>query len=88
MRNYAGVLALALVPLGIGAMVVAAQDRVPDPVAWVYGFVNSGPNPVAPPCAADTKPHDCSWPGRSRDAVPVIRCGNYTISGKVLAKAS
>ena len=35
-----------------------------DPVAWAYGFAVSGPNPIAPPCSPDTKPHDCSWPGR------------------------
>jgi cytochrome c553 len=35
-----------------------------DPVAWAYGFATPGPDPHAPPCLPDAKPHDCSWPGR------------------------
>jgi len=64
MRKYTGVLALALVSLGIGATVVVGQDRGQDSVAWAYGFVTPGPDPLAPPCSADTKPHDCSRAGR------------------------
>jgi cytochrome c553 len=64
MRKYAGMLVLTLVFLSVGAMVVIGQDQGPDPVSWAYGFVSSGPDPVAPPCPADTKPHDCSRAGR------------------------
>jgi len=64
MRKYAGMLVLTLVFLSLGAIVVIGQDQAPDPVSWAYGFVSSGPDPVAPPCSADTKPHDCSRAGR------------------------
>jgi cytochrome c553 len=85
MRRYAGVLALALIATGAGAMVAAGQDRVADPVAWAYGFVYSGPDPVAPACSVDTKPHDCSWPGRPwpEDGKPLHLPGSertFTIS--------
>ncbi len=64
MRKYAGVLAFALVSLGVGATLLVGQDKGPDPVSWAYGFVTPGPDPVAPPCTPETKPHDCSRPGR------------------------
>ncbi|HVA95473.1 MAG TPA: c-type cytochrome [Candidatus Dormibacteraeota bacterium] len=79
MRKYAGVLALALLWMGAGAMIAMAQEKVPDPVAWAYGFVTPGPNPVAPPCTPETKPHDCSRPGRPwpEDGKPLHLPGSH-----------
>ena len=64
MRKYAIVLTLALMSMGVGALVVVGQSPDQSPVVWAYGFVTSGSNPVAPPCPADSKPHECARPGR------------------------
>jgi len=64
MRKSAGVAVLLLALLAVRAKVILAQGQAPDPVSWAYGFVVPGPDPVAPPCSPDTKPHDCSKPGR------------------------
>jgi cytochrome c553 len=71
MRKYLGILILAVLSIGGAALVALAQDHGPekgqDPFPWAYGFVTSGPDPVAPPCPADAKPLDCArkdkvWP--------------------------
>src|SRR5690242_11206025 len=62
-RRIAGVLTFICALVGT-ALALFAQNRAQDDVAWAYGFATSGPDPVAPACSAETKPHDCSWPGR------------------------
>ena len=64
MRKYAIVLTLVLVSMGVGALIVVGQSPDQSSVVWAYGFVTTGPNPVAPPCAADSKAHECARPGR------------------------
>jgi cytochrome c553 len=61
MRRNAGV--LALVSFAIGAAVVVGQDQGAA-LAWAYGYVTPGPEPLAPPCPADAKAYTCSRPGR------------------------
>ena len=65
MRKYVAVLTVALLSLGIGAVVTVGQDRGQTAIVWAYGFITPGPNPVAPPCSVDSKPHDCARPGRA-----------------------
>jgi cytochrome c553 len=60
MRHIAAPLVAVFV--GLGAAAAVGQDRVS--LAWAYGFATPGPEPVAPPCPADSKPYDCSKPGR------------------------
>jgi cytochrome c553 len=64
-RRIAEALIFVGAVVGIGApSVVLGQNHPQDSVAWAYGFATSGPDPAAPPCSPETKPHDCSWPGR------------------------
>ncbi len=64
MRKSAGVVILLLVLLVAAPKAAVGQGQAPDPVSWAYGFVTPGPDPVAPPCSPETKPHDCSKAGR------------------------
>ena len=65
MRKFAGILTLALTAFCAAAVALHAANASPDPISWAYGFAKPGPDPVAPACSADTKPHDCSWPGHA-----------------------
>jgi cytochrome c553 len=66
MRKCGGMFVLAVLSIGVVAFVAAGQNQKPAPDAfpWAYGFAKPGPDPVAPPCPPNAKPHDCSWPGR------------------------
>jgi cytochrome c553 len=84
MRKFAGVLTLALVSIGVAA-VVLGQDQGQNLVSWAYGFTTAGPDPVPPPCPADSKAHDCARPGRAwpEDGIPLSLPGtdrNFTIA--------
>lgn len=67
MKKYIGVLIVAAavcVCVAIGSAIASSENQREDPIPWAYGFVNSGPDPAAPPCLPDAKPYDCSHPGR------------------------
>ena len=47
----------------LSSAVVVGQ--VPVSLAWAYGYTTAGPEPASPPCTANTKPYECSRPGRA-----------------------
>ena len=49
----------------LSSAVVAGQAQVPVSLAWAYGYTTAGPEPASPPCTANTKPYECSRPGRA-----------------------
>jgi len=62
---YGRTLVLAVLLIGTAMLAAAGQGHGQDPFSWAYGFTKSGPDPVAPPCPSNAKPHDCSRPGAS-----------------------
>ena len=69
MRRYAAVFALSV---AIGTVALVGQTPTPNPLPWAYGYLTPGPDPLPPPCLADTKPYECSRPGRPWEADPTL----------------
>ena len=57
--------ALILLAIVLGSAAIAGQSIVPVSLTWAYGYATAGPEPAPPECTPQTKPYECSRPGRA-----------------------
>jgi cytochrome c553 len=56
--------ALVLLVAMLVSAAASGQGGVPVSLTWAYGYTSAGPEPAPPACAPQTKPYECSRPGR------------------------